>query len=64
MPPACLFASLYVPACHVGSHAAGHSGPSGATVQGWITAIATLVLAVFAIVAAVVAYMAFRRWRT
>ena len=61
MPPACSFASLHLPACHLGSHAARHSGPSAAIVQGWITAIATLVLAVFAIVTAILATLAYRK---
>ena len=42
-------------------HVSKNSGPSAAIVQGWITAWATAVLAVFAIVTAVLAYRAFRK---
>jgi hypothetical protein len=62
MPLACSsYVLLYLSVRQVGSHASTHTeGSSWTTLApGWITASATVVLAVFAIVTAVVAYKAF-----
>jgi hypothetical protein len=51
-----LFLRLHLP----DQHASSQPGPSAAIVQGWMTAIGTVTLAVFAIVAAYYARKAFR----
>lgn len=58
MPPVC-YVLLNLSECHLSKHA---GGPISATVlQGWITAIATGLLAIFAFVTAILAYRAFRK---
>jgi hypothetical protein len=57
MPPIC----CYVATVALARHASKQSGPSAAIVQGRLTAIGTVVLAVFAIVTAVYAIRAFRK---